>query len=76
LKTASTDLITVFNFLENNISQTMLTIFIACRLGYYKIVFNCTGRSPGQAEGLAGCGHSKIARVRVLFVLYVVAGTD
>jgi len=25
-----------------------------------------TGHSPGQAEGLAGCGHSKIARVRVL----------
>jgi len=22
-----------------------------------------TGRSPGQAVGMAGCGHSKIARV-------------
>jgi len=37
-----------------------------------------TGRRPGQAEGLAGCGHSKIARVRayylycIVIVLYVV----
>jgi len=33
-----------------------------------------TGRSPGHAVGMAGCGHSKIARVaRVVFVfvLYV-----
>jgi len=30
-------------------------------------VFFCyTGCSPGQAYGLAGCCHSKIARVRVL----------
>jgi len=27
-----------------------------------------TGRSPGQAEGLAGCGHSKIARVRAYYL--------
>jgi len=25
-----------------------------------------TGHSPGRAEGSAGCGHSKIARVCVL----------
>jgi len=29
-----------------------------------------TGRSPGHAVGMAGRGHSKIARV--VFVLYVV----
>jgi len=27
-----------------------------------------TGRSLGQAEGLAGCGHSKIARVRAYYL--------
>jgi len=29
-----------------------------------------TGRSPGHAVGMAGCGHSKIARVLFVFVLY------
>jgi len=33
------------------------------------IVFrNYTGRSPGQAEGLAGCGYSKIARARAYYL--------
>jgi len=37
-----------------------------------------TGRSPVQAEGPAGCGQSKIARVCAyyLYVLYVVAAAD
>jgi len=37
-----------------------------------------TGRSPVRAEGPAGCGHSKIARVCAyyLYVLYVVAAAD
>jgi len=27
-----------------------------------------TGRSPGHAVGMAGCGHSKIARVRAYYL--------
>jgi len=44
-----------------------------------KLLFNYyTGRSPVRAEVPAGCGHSKIARVRAyyLYVLYVVAAAD
>jgi len=29
---------------------------------------NYTGHSPGQDKGLAGCGHSKIARVRAYYL--------
>jgi len=36
---------------------------------------NNTGRSPVRAEGPAGCGHSKIARV-CAYYLYVVAAAD
>jgi len=42
-------------------------------LGLY-IISTYTGRSPGHAVGMAGCGHSKIARlarVVFVFVLYV-----
>jgi len=34
-----------------------------------KVIHIYTGHSPSHAVGMAGCGHSKIARV--LFVLYV-----
>jgi len=27
-----------------------------------------TGRSPGHAVGMAGCGHSKIARMRTYYL--------
>jgi len=40
-------------------TQAYLTVFTGT---------NNTGRSPGQAEGLAGCGHSKIARVYAYWV--------
>jgi len=32
--------------------------------GYLKDLNNNTGRRPGNAVGMAGCDHSKIARVR------------
>jgi len=41
----------------------------------YRYYWYYTGRSPGHAVGMAGCGHSKIARVAravFVFVLYVV----
>jgi len=40
----------------------------------YADIYN--GRSPGRAEGPAGCGHSKIARVCAYWVLLVVAAAD
>jgi len=45
----------------------------------HDIIIIYTGRSPGHPVGMAGCGHSKIARVaRVvfLFVLYVAVLTS
>jgi len=48
-----------------------------------RIIYDNTGCGPGRAEGLDGCGHSKIARVYAywvaasdLYVLYVVSTAD
>jgi len=47
--------------------EIALKIRILNQLAGYLFYFNYTGRSPGQAEGLAGCSH-KIARARAYYL--------
>jgi len=62
---------------QNVTGYTMYTTLLQQNFTTY------TGRSPVRAEGPAGCGHSKIARVCAywvaasdLYVLYVVVAAD
>jgi len=58
----------------------MLSFFVLllCDVVYGLLQFanTYTGHSPGQAKGLADCGHSKIVHVHAYYVLYVVAHAD
>jgi len=56
-----------FPFLSSGFTTWFPQTAYCLLLAYMSLLLN-TGRSPGQAEGLAGCGHSKIARVRAYYL--------
>jgi len=63
------DVILTFSLEVGKQYNTVLTPsqnFIRQIIKLFGMLGGYTGRSPGQAEGLPGCGHSKMTRVRIL----------